>query len=131
MVQLREIFSIWNTKSTVRYPPTAAKAWRACIGSTPTETNRVRINYEADNGQIRGFNLMGIRYRHEVCEKWILDGKHVEEVLQDLGMANFDPEFYEEYEAEVVALYNRQTGKNLTLKEKAGAEQRATLPGLR
>ncbi|NJC27048.1 NAD(P)/FAD-dependent oxidoreductase [Neolewinella antarctica] len=80
----------------------------------------VRINYEASTGQIRGFNLMGIRYRHEVCEKWILDGKHVEEVLQELGMANFDPEFYEQYEHAVVALYNQQTGKNLTLKKKRG-----------
>lgn len=80
----------------------------------------IRINYEENEGTIRGFNLMGIRYRHEVCEKWILDGKHVEEVLQELGMANFDPEFYAEYEAEVVQLYNQQTGKHLTLKKKRG-----------
>lgn len=80
----------------------------------------IRINYEESDGTIRGFNLMGIRYRHEVCEKWILDGKHVEEVLQELGMANFDPEFYAEYEAEVVKLYNQQTGKNLALKKKRG-----------
>jgi len=78
----------------------------------------VRINYEESDGTIRGFNLMGIRYRHEVCEKWIQDQKHVEEVLQNLGMANFDPEFYEEYEQDVVNLYNQQTGKNLQLKQK-------------
>ena len=82
----------------------------------------IRINYEESDGTIRGFNLMGIRYRHEVCEKWILDGAHVEEVLQNLGMANFDPEFFKEYEAEVVALYNQQTGKNLELKKKRGLD---------
>ncbi|MEL7160785.1 MAG: hypothetical protein AAFN92_08505, partial [Bacteroidota bacterium] len=80
----------------------------------------VRINYEESDGTIRGFNLMGIRYRHEVCEKWIQDRKHVEEVLQHLGMANFDPEFYEEYEQAVVDLYNQQTGKNLQLKTERG-----------
>ena len=80
----------------------------------------VRINYEESDGKIKGFNLMGIRYRHEVCEKWIQDEKHVEDVLQDLGMANFDPEFYEEYEQDVVDLYNRQAGKNLQLKKKRG-----------
>ncbi|MEM1357221.1 MAG: FAD/NAD(P)-binding oxidoreductase [Bacteroidota bacterium] len=80
----------------------------------------VRINYEESDGTIRGFNLMGIRYRHEICEKWIKDGKHVEEVLQELGMANFDPEFYEEYEQDVVDLYNQQTGQNLQLKQKRG-----------
>ncbi|MFK8163250.1 MAG: NAD(P)/FAD-dependent oxidoreductase [Lewinella sp.] len=80
----------------------------------------VRINYEESDGTIKGFNLMGIRYRHEVCEKWIKEGTHVEEVLQNLGMANFDPELYKQYEADVVALYNQQTGKNLKLKTKRG-----------
>ncbi|MEM9930062.1 MAG: FAD/NAD(P)-binding oxidoreductase, partial [Bacteroidota bacterium] len=78
----------------------------------PDGEHAVRINYEESDGTIKGFNLMGIRYRHEVCEKWIKEGTHVEEVLQHLGMANFDPEFYKEYEEEVVALYNQQTGKN-------------------
>ena len=84
----------------------------------PTEDKAVRINYEERNGRILGFNLMGIRYRHEVCEKWIAEGTHVEEVLQNLGMANFDPEFYKEYEQEVVDLYNRQTGSQLKLKQR-------------
>ena len=84
----------------------------------PDGEKAVRINYEESDGTIRGFNLMGIRYRHEVCEKWILEKTHVEEVLQNLGMANFDPEFYKEYESEVVRLYNQQTGKNLQLKQK-------------
>jgi len=54
----------------------------------------IRINYHKKTGVIRGFNLFGVRYRHEVCEKWILGKSHIEEVLQNLGMANFDPEFY-------------------------------------
>ena len=45
---------------------------------------------------------MGIRYRHEVCEKWLREKASVETVLQNLGIANFDPEFYKEYEAEVI-----------------------------
>ncbi|MCP9234398.1 NAD(P)/FAD-dependent oxidoreductase [Lewinella sp. JB7] len=86
----------------------------------PDGEKSVRINYEESDGRVVGFNLMGIRYRHEVCEKWIARGTHVEEVLQQLGMANFDPEFYQEYEAEVVELYNRQTGKQLQLRQKRG-----------
>jgi NADPH-dependent 2,4-dienoyl-CoA reductase/sulfur reductase-like enzyme len=80
----------------------------------------VRINFDKTSGVIKGFNLFGIRYRHEVCEKWIKDKTHIEEVLQNLGMANFDPEFFKEYEAEVIAHYNAQTGKNLSLKTKRG-----------
>ncbi|NNE28920.1 MAG: FAD-dependent oxidoreductase [Saprospiraceae bacterium] len=80
----------------------------------------IRINYHKYQGQVLGFNLMGIRYRHEVCEKWIRDKRPVEEVLQDLGLANFDPEFFEEYEEKMIELYNQKTGKKLQLKSKRG-----------
>jgi NAD(P)H-nitrite reductase large subunit len=80
----------------------------------------VRINYHTESGRIAGFNLMGVRYRHEVCEKWIAENTHVEEVLQNLGLANFDPEFYKEYEQEVIDVYNKQSGKNLKLKQRRG-----------
>jgi NAD(P)H-nitrite reductase large subunit len=80
----------------------------------------IRIVYDQADQRILGFNLMGIRYRHEVCEKWLRDKTPVEAVIQNLGLANFDPEFYKEYEADVVGLYNQQTGKQLTLKKRRG-----------
>ncbi|MFN0034929.1 MAG: FAD-dependent oxidoreductase [Saprospiraceae bacterium] len=86
----------------------------------PDGKRSIRINYEQESSRVIGFNLMGIRYRHEVCDKWIRDGAHIETVLQNLGLANFDPEFSSQYEAEIVAIYNRRTGKNLTLKQKRG-----------
>lgn len=76
----------------------------------------IRLNFHREMGAILGFHLMGIRYRHEVCERWILEKTPIETVLQNLGLANFDPEFFEEYEAELVAEYNRQTGRRLVLK---------------
>lgn len=88
----------------------------------PGGEKAVRINYEASTGAVVGFNLMGIRYRHEVCEKWIRDRTPVEQVLQELGMANFDPELYAQYESELVALYNRQTGSSLRLQQKRGLD---------
>ncbi|MCG8331903.1 MAG: FAD-dependent oxidoreductase [Chitinophagales bacterium] len=80
----------------------------------------IRLIYDKETGAILGFNLMGVRYRHEVCEKWLAQATHIEEVLQNLGLANFDPEFYREYETQVVQLYNQQTGKSLQLKSKRG-----------
>ncbi len=80
----------------------------------------IRLIFDKNTGAIAGFNLMGVRYRHEVCEKWLHDGTHIETVLQNLGLANFDPEFFEQYEAELVGIYNRDTGKNLSLKQKRG-----------
>ncbi len=67
----------------------------------------VRINYAAD-GRVLGFNLLGIRYRHDVCERWILEGRSIDYVLAHLRQANFDPEFYRRYEGAVSAQYNKQ-----------------------
>ncbi len=80
----------------------------------------VRVNYETETGRVVGFNLMGIRYRHAVCERWLEAGTHIESVLQDLSAANFDPEFYKSYESEIIAEYNRQSGKNLQLRHTRG-----------
>lgn len=83
----------------------------------------VRINYDKNSNAVVGFNLMGIRYRHEVCEKWIKDKIHIETVLQQLSLANFDPEFYKQYENEIIMLYNQQSGTNLKLTRKRSLTQ--------
>lgn len=86
----------------------------------PSDKKSVRLNFDKNTGAVAGFNLMGIRYRHEVCEKWLRDGTHIETVLEHLGLANFDPEFFEQYEADIVRTYNQQTGRNLRLRQKRG-----------
>ncbi len=83
----------------------------------PEGNKSIRINYDKKQNQVVGFNLMGVRFRHEVCEKWIKEKTHIETVLKDLGLANFDPEFYAKHEQEVLNIYNKQQGKNLAVKE--------------
>ena len=83
----------------------------------------IRLVYDKNDGKILGFHLMGIRYRHEVCEKWIREGAHIEAVLRDLSLANFDPEFYKQYENDILQTYNQQTGKKLTLQKKRSWNQ--------
>ena len=80
----------------------------------------IRLVYRNDTKSVVGVQVMGIRYRHEVCEKWILSGTHVEKVLQQMGIANFDPEFYQEHEQDVIDLYNAQTGSDLRLLRRRG-----------
>ena len=82
----------------------------------PDGKKSIRVVYDQNEGHILGFNLMGVRYRHEVCEKWIKEKTPVEEVLTNLQLANFDPEFFRSYEPDLLAIYNQQTGKNLTSK---------------
>ncbi len=80
----------------------------------------IRINYDAHDKKVLGFNLFGIRYRHEVCEKWIKSETHIEQVLTQLSLANFDPEFYQSYDHHLVSIYNKMENKNLSLSFKRG-----------
>lgn len=81
----------------------------------------LRLNYRGPDGPVLGFQVMGIRYRHEVCQEWLEAGRPVRWVLENLGVANFDPELYRQYEHELVAVYNRRHPESpVTLKRKRG-----------
>jgi NAD(P)H-nitrite reductase large subunit len=84
----------------------------------PIENKAIRINFDEKSKSITGFNLMGIRYRHEVCEKWLQYQTHIEQVLENLSLANFDPEFFEQYEKNIIEIYNAKEGKNIQSKSK-------------
>jgi NADPH-dependent 2,4-dienoyl-CoA reductase/sulfur reductase-like enzyme len=86
--------------------------WEAADGK-----KSIRIVYDKNDKSIIGFNLMGVRYRHEVCEKWIAEKASIETVLKNLSLANFDPELYKQYESDVIALYNSQNGTSLKLEK--------------
>jgi NAD(P)H-nitrite reductase large subunit len=62
----------------------------------------VRIIYRKADGVVTGINLMGIRYRHEVCDRWLQSKATVQQVLSELKQANFDPEFYRKYEDQIL-----------------------------
>jgi len=84
----------------------------------PSGNKSIRINFETSSGAVTGFNLLGIRYRQSVCEKWITDKTHIEEVIENLSLANFDPEFFDQYEGAFLEMYNQKSGKSLILKSK-------------
>lgn len=75
----------------------------------------LRIVFDQKDKTVVGVNTFGIRMRHAVWEKWLQDKRDIEFVLQHLLEANFDPEFFRLYEAEILEAYNRQFSANLTL----------------
>lgn len=75
----------------------------------------IRINYHRIDKNVTGFSLLGIRYRHAVCEKWIKEKAHIEDVLQNLSLANFDPEFFTEYEEMLIKEYNAMNKRSIKL----------------
>jgi NADPH-dependent 2,4-dienoyl-CoA reductase/sulfur reductase-like enzyme len=66
----------------------------------------IHIHYEKASRIFKGINTFGIRMRHEVFDRWLSNGATVDEVIQNLKLANFDPEFYERYEDEIIETYS-------------------------
>jgi len=64
-------------------------------------------------GQVIGINVMGLRLRHEVCERWLAEGRSVEHVLAHLDEANFDPEFFARHEAEIATAFGARTAQGV------------------
>lgn len=81
----------------------------------PSGKKSLRINFEKATGAVLGFNIMGIRYRQAVCEKWISERTPIETVLKNLPLANFDPEFSTLYEKELIGKYNSLTNSTLSV----------------
>lgn len=48
-----------------------------------------------------GINTFGIRMKHEVFDKWLNEKRSVDYVIENLKQANFDPEFFKNYEKEI------------------------------
>lgn len=78
----------------------------------------IRVFYQPDSGIFEGISLLGIRYRHEVCDRWLKENRSMDYVMEHLSDANFDPEFYPQHEQKVLDIYNEKTGKKLRLKKR-------------
>lgn len=98
-----------------RIEPTLREGERTFYWEHSDGMRAVRINYEETAGgdglaatRVVGFNVMGVRHRQVVCERWIEEGASLAHVVAHLGATNFDPEFFDQYESDVVAAYNRQ-----------------------
>lgn len=60
------------------------------------------------DGIVTGMNSMGMRHRHRVWERWIAEGRDVDDLLDHLREAHFDPEFFHRYEPEIVSSLKEQ-----------------------
>jgi len=79
----------------------------------------IRLNYDKNTHEFFGINNFGIRMRHEFFDKVLTEKKPVEYVLEHLADANFDPEFYQLHEAEIVAKFNQENQTTIKLKNKS------------
>lgn len=78
-----------NVPNNYNNPQLLTRVWKDQL-----RDRMIRINYDRDTAQVKGFNLMGVRFRQNQCLKWIEDKVKINQVVEHLEKANFDPEFY-------------------------------------
>jgi NADPH-dependent 2,4-dienoyl-CoA reductase/sulfur reductase-like enzyme len=71
------------------------------------DTKCITVCYDVITNEFLGINTFGIRMRHEVFDRWLNEKRDVEYVINHLMEANFDPEFYTNYEAEILSAFNQ------------------------
>ncbi len=65
----------------------------------------LRIAYSQSDYSVRGFNVLGIRLRHQVCDRWISERRTLDYVMHHLAEAHFDPEFTRRHERTIMESY--------------------------
>ncbi|RNC92620.1 MAG: NAD(P)/FAD-dependent oxidoreductase [Allomuricauda sp.] len=85
------------------------------------ESDKVCITmaFDKETNKFLGINTFGIRMRHEVFDRWLTEERDADYIMEHLADANFDPEFYKQYEGEIVAQYNANYGKSVKTKKKS------------
>jgi len=79
----------------------------------------VTISFHKESKLFLGINTFCIRMRHEIFDRWLTEERDVDYVMEHLSDANFDPEFYKQYEQEIVSQYNSEYGKSIKSKKKS------------
>ncbi len=78
----------------------------------------LHVVWDKSTLEFKGLNVFGIRLRHELFDQWLRNKESVLTIMENLKTANFDPEFFTQYEAEIINTFNKKTGNNIVLKEK-------------
>ena len=67
----------------------------------PSGLKAMHLVWSKSTRELVGINTFGIRLRHDCFDKWLREKKDVRFVIENLRLANFDPEFFERHEAEI------------------------------
>jgi NAD(P)H-nitrite reductase large subunit len=67
----------------------------------------LRLLWHKETLVFKALNAMGIRIRHEVCNDWLNRKATITQVMKELRSANFDPEFFKQYEPAFTAAFHQ------------------------
>ncbi|WP_375238503.1 NAD(P)/FAD-dependent oxidoreductase [Aurantibacter sp.] len=73
----------------------------------------ITVAYNKETKLFLGINTFGIRMRHEIFDKWLTEKRDMDYIMTHLKDANFDPEFYKQYENEILTTYDSEFGTSI------------------
>jgi len=85
----------------------------------PIENVAITIAYDQNTKQFLGINTFGIRMRHELFDQMLYEKKSIFYVIEQLANCNFDPEFFESFEEEILQKFNQEFNTEIKLKKKS------------
>ncbi len=62
----------------------------------------IHFVWDKTSFQFLGLNVFGIRLRHEKFDTWLRERKSIQFVMSHLAESNFDPEFFDRHDDEIV-----------------------------
>ncbi|MEZ5010043.1 MAG: FAD-dependent oxidoreductase [Chitinophagales bacterium] len=68
----------------------------------------IHLVYEKESLKFIGVNIFGIRCRHHLFNQFLEEEKTIKYVIEQLPAANFDPEFYAQFEYFLKEAYNKR-----------------------
>jgi len=68
----------------------------------------IRLVWSEPSMALIGIHAIGLRLRQKVCVAWIEKRLPVMQVIEELGQANFDPEFFLHFEREILESFRRR-----------------------
>lgn len=66
----------------------------------------IHFRWKKETQRFVGVNTFGIRLRHETFDAWLNSKATIQEVIQELKTAHFDPELYRTYYKKILASFN-------------------------
>lgn len=67
----------------------------------------IHLVYDKNTLEFLGVNTLGIRYRHQLMQEFLEARRSIKYVIEHLPAANFDPEFYAQFEYYLLQQYNQ------------------------
>ncbi len=81
----------------------------------PSGLKAMHLVWSKNTRELVGINTFGIRLRHDCFDKWLREKKDIRFVIENLRLANFDPEFFERHEAEISREFSSKYPKLMNL----------------